>query len=256
MPCLRRPGGASDGVGVGSRSRCSRRRLRRRCCSRPAARGQSRQARGRSRDTRAPPGSRVFPALAALPGADTSLLIWPAAVKPIAICALRRGKALGRTAPCHPNPARIVNLDTGRSVVRPIPGLAQGWIDLLAVGHWLVYNSTEGVAVIRSDLRGAPRIIGHADAAGPLFVPGVNDQVWLVDRILYPGRTKGPVERGDERAERVCAEWYARPQARATEGHIRSGRGHRPRAAAVRRHATELSPGAVETRLPPSHPRQ
>lgn len=118
------------------------------------------------------PGSS--PALAAIPGADTSLLIWPGVVTP---------------AVASP-PARIVNLDTGRSVLRPIPGLALVGLYLLVVGQWLVYQSNDGVAAIRSDLRGAPRVIGHADAYR--IVPGVRDQVWFLDGVLYPVGPRGP----------------------------------------------------------------
>ncbi len=196
------------------------------------------------------PGRRPAPgasrALAVLPGADTGLLIWPAAVKPITILRSAHAERLFyERHPATPNPARVVNLDTGRSVVRPIPGLLRVGSTLLAVGDWLVYNSTKGLAVIKSDLLGTPRIIGHASsrrARSHYFVPGVNDRIWLEDRTLYPEGLTGPSSVATSVQSVSVPNGTRGPQARATEGHIRSRRGHRPWAAALRRHATDLPP--------------
>jgi hypothetical protein len=145
-------------------------------------------------------------ALAVLPGADANLLIWPAAVKPITISrrSLQAERVFYERHPATTSPARIVNLDTGRSVVRPVPGLLRDEPSLLPVGHWLVYNSTKGVAIIRSDLRGAPRVIGHAD----WFVPGVNDQIWLVEglggSLSAPVRVQGVSVPSGKRGPKVA----------------------------------------------------
>ncbi|MEO8969028.1 MAG: hypothetical protein ABI355_15320 [Solirubrobacteraceae bacterium] len=104
----------------------------------------------------------------ALPGSDTTLLLWPAGAP---IFGDLPGGGRGTTV-------NVDNLKTGKVAVKRIPDIAGGDFphQIVAVGRWLVYNSGRGVAAIGDDLTGTPRILG----AATWFVPSVRGHVLLV----------------------------------------------------------------------------
>jgi hypothetical protein len=104
-----------------------------------------------------------------LRGADTTLLMWPAGPP---VFGDLPGGGPGTTVD-------VANLRTGRVLRRRIPGIAGGDFEyaILPVGRWLVYDSDSGVAAVRSDLAGSPRVLGSASG----FVPSARQgSVWLV----------------------------------------------------------------------------
>ncbi len=110
-------------------------------------------------------------------GGKTVLLLWPAG--PPEFGDLPGGR-----------PGTTVNVDdlsTGRHAVKRIPGIAPGDfpVPLLSVGRRLVYNSNRGVAAIRDNLTGHPRVLGQATFFAPSATP---DQIWLVHANHSSGR--------------------------------------------------------------------
>lgn len=123
---------------------------------------------GAKRDPRRHAAARRAAQTVALPGSDTTLLLWPAGPPTF-------GDLLGG------GPGTTVNVDdlnTGKVAVKRIPDIAGGDFpyQIVAVGRRLVYNSRLGVAAIGDDLTGTPRILG----AATWFVPSVRGHVLLV----------------------------------------------------------------------------
>jgi hypothetical protein len=145
----------------------ARRRQRRRCAKRGAViavvaaaaagtlAGLSGGAGPRPRPTASQPVPR--PAAArVIRGIGSSVLLWPA-----------------------PDPATIVNLQTGQQSRDSLgdAGIGDYQPSLISAGAgWIVYAG-DGTTAIRSDLEGAPRVLGSTSFFAPSFRPG---HVWLI----------------------------------------------------------------------------
>jgi hypothetical protein len=127
---------------------------------------------------RHPPGVRAHPRMPpaagrVLPGARTTLITWPAGS-----CCEAGTKVY------------VDDLGRGRLALRLGPPIGGGDIPYILepVSRWLVYNGGGGVAAVRDDLTGRPRLLGRATFFVPSAVPG---QVLLVNHFR---NTVRPVE--------------------------------------------------------------
>ncbi|MGI8715370.1 MAG: hypothetical protein ACR2NR_19755 [Solirubrobacteraceae bacterium] len=119
-------------------------------------------------DPRRHAAAREAPQTMALPGSDTTLLLWPAG-RPI--FGDLPGGGPGTTV-------TVDHLNIGKVSMKRIPGIAGGDYpyQIVAVGRRLVYNSGRDVVTLADDLAGVPQVLGPAT----WFVPSVNGHVLLV----------------------------------------------------------------------------
>ena len=108
-----------------------------------------------------------------LAGSDTTLVTWPVGYP-----------AFG---PGFAPSAYVDDLGTGRLSQHQIPGIAGCDCNpyVISTGRWLVYVGAGGVAAIRPDLQGRPRVLGATAFFAPSAAPG---HVWLVRFHGYLGQ--------------------------------------------------------------------